>query len=220
LLPFLDRNRERDPRRRPVVTSMFAVGLVFVSALTFLGLRDTPKMADPNAWTPLAIAGYQFSQDARCTTCHRPGGSGNPLAQTLVRSDPEWVIGHIRDPQMIAPGLRQPPAGGMNESQARSVLGYMRRVRMGSSPPTVAPQVQSAAVVYGRFCATCHTIDGEGGTQGPDLSHVGSMHDATWLREWITDPTTIKIDANMPAFGDLLNDADMTAIVTYLAQRK
>jgi cbb3-type cytochrome oxidase cytochrome c subunit len=63
-------------------------------------------------------------------------------------------------------------------------------------------------------------IDGEGGIQGPDLSHVGAMRDAKWLRDWITDPTTIKFDANMPAFGDRLNDAEMTAIVTYLAARK
>jgi len=88
--------------------------------------------------------------------------------------------------------------------------------------PAPAPSsgVRSAAIVYGRFCATCHTLDGEGGKQGPELSHVGAMHDAMWLRQWISDPTTIKADANMPAFGDRLDDAQMTAIVDYLADRK
>jgi ubiquinol-cytochrome c reductase cytochrome b subunit len=220
LLPFLDRTRERRPLRRPLVTTAFAVGLGLVGALTWLGFRDTPPSSDANAWTPLSIAGYEFSQDRRCTTCHRVGGAGSPLSQTVARKDPGWLIGHVRDPQMVAPGLRPIPPGGMNETQAQSVLAYMRRVRRGADAPAVSPELRSVALVFGRFCGTCHLIDGEGGTQGPDLSHVGSMRDAKWLREWITDPTTIKLDANMPAFGDRLNEAEMTAIVAYLAERK
>jgi ubiquinol-cytochrome c reductase cytochrome b subunit len=220
LLPFLDRGRERRPLRRPFVTSAFGLGLVLVGALTWLGFRDTPKSSDPNAWSPLALAGYVFSQDRRCVSCHRVGGAGNPLDRTIARRDPGWLTGHVRDPQMVAPGLRPVPPGGMNETQASSVIAYMRRVRAGASPPAPSAEMRSAAIVYGRFCGTCHVIDGEGGTDGPDLSHVGVMRDATWLREWITDPTTIRFDANMPAFGDRLNDEEMTAIVTYLAGRQ
>jgi mono/diheme cytochrome c family protein len=220
LLPFLDTSRERRPLRRPFVTSAFALGLLLIGALTWLGFRDTPRTADPKAWTPLAVAGYEFAQDKRCTTCHRVGGSGDPLDRTIARKDPEWLIGHVRDPQVVAPGLRPPPPGGMNESQAAAVLAYMRRVRAGAPAPVTPPAVRSADLVFGRFCATCHTLDGEGGKQGPELSHVGAKHDAMWLRQWISDPTTIKADSNMPAFGDRLDDAEMTAIVNYLAGRK
>jgi mono/diheme cytochrome c family protein len=80
--------------------------------------------------------------------------------------------------------------------------------------------VATAVTVYARFCANCHVIDGEGGAQGPDLSHIGMMRDAAFLREWIADPTTIMPFSDMPAFGDRLDEAQLGAIADYLAARK
>jgi menaquinol-cytochrome c reductase cytochrome b/c subunit len=91
LLPFLDRNDQRNPLKRPVVMSAFVVVLLGIGVLTSLGLRDTPPTASPDQWSPMALAGYEFAQDERCQTCHRPGGSGNPLDQTVLRKDPEWL---------------------------------------------------------------------------------------------------------------------------------
>jgi cytochrome c oxidase subunit 2 len=95
----------------------------------------------------------------------------------------------------------------------------MRRLHAGAAAPPVAEH-QDAVEVYGRFCSTCHTIDGEGGSVAPDLSHEGAKHDAMWLHDWITDPMSVRFDATMPPFGDRLNDQQMTAIVGYLAGRK
>jgi mono/diheme cytochrome c family protein len=129
-------------------------------------------------------------------------------------------VGHARDPEVIAPGIREVPVGAMSQAQARAVLAYMRRVRSGARPPVVEPVTLAAANVYARFCSTCHVIDGEGGNQGPDLSHVGSQRQSAFFREWISDPTAIKPDSNMPAFGERLDPSQMTAIVNYLAARK
>jgi len=125
----------------------------------------------------------------------------------------------VRDPQMIAPDLRPVPSGAMTEGQGRAVVAYLRRVRAGASSPTDTPN-QPAVLVYGRYCSTCHALDGEGATVAPDLSRVGTKHDAKWLREWITDPPSVQFDATMPPFGDRLSEEQMTAIVNYLAARK
>jgi len=219
LLPFIDRRDERRPSRRPFVMTAFCAGLLIVAALTSLGLRDTPPIANVNQWAPLSLAGYQFAHDERCQVCHRIGGAANPIDDTIARRDSEWLVAHVRDPQMIAPDLRPLPGGAMTEGQGRSVVAYMRRVRAGAVAPTLAGN-QAAITVYGRYCSTCHIIDGEGGTEAPDLSHVGSRHDAKWLRDWITDPASVQFDATMPPFGDRLNEEEMTAIVNALAARK
>ena len=219
LLPFLDRAAERRPVRRRTVMTVFGGGLLGVAVLTSLGLRDTPRTADVNQWAPLSLAGYEFARDARCRTCHQEGGVANPVDQTISRRDPEWLVAHVRDPQMIAPDLRPVPSGAMTEGQGRAVVAYMRRVRAGVTQPAHSPN-QPAVAVYGRYCSTCHTLDGEGATVAPDLSHVGAKHDAKWLREWITDPPSVQFDATMPPFGDRLTEAQMTAIVNYLAARK
>jgi len=221
LLPFLDRRADRHPLRRPVVTAGCAAVGAAMALLTWLGLQDTPVRADPSSWGPLAIAGRELSSDERCAECHRPGGAALELTSTRVRRDLEWLISHAADPEIIAPGLRQPPPGGMNSAQARAVWSYMRKVRAGIAPPEVSEEMQAASRVFATRCATCHAIDGEGdGTAGGDLSDVGRRRDADWLRRWISDPAAIDETAEMPAFGDRLSADELTAIVGYLAGRR
>jgi len=220
LLPFLDSHPDRHPLKRPAVTGGFAVIGAALIVLTYLGYKDTPAHADPARWTPMALAGREFVADPQCVRCHTQGGAANPIANTRVTRDPEWLLAHVRDPEMIAPGLRPIPSGAMTESQARSILSYMKKVRSGGTPPQVSEDLATASMVFGRFCAACHTIDGEGGTAGPDLTHEGMRHDAKWLKDWISEPEAIDPAANMPSFAGRLTDEQLTAIANYLAARK
>jgi ubiquinol-cytochrome c reductase cytochrome b subunit len=219
LLPFIDRSGERRPSRRMFVMAAFCGGLLGIAALTALGLRDTPTSSDVNRWAPLSLAGRDFARDMRCQTCHQVGGVADPLDETIAERDPDWLVAHVRDPQMIAPDLRPVPSGAMTEGQGRAIVAYMRRVRAGAAAPATTDH-QPAINVYGRYCSTCHALDGEGATVAPDLSPIGAKHDAMWLHEWITDPTTVQFDATMPPFGERLTEEQMTAIVNYLAARK
>lgn len=219
LLPFFDRGSSRHPRQRRGVLAV--VGLVGVAmvALTWLGLRESPAHTDPGAFGPLAIAGSEFASDGRCESCHRTGGASLPVAELRLRRDAVWAVAHMRDPQVIAPGDREPPPGGMRESQALSILSFLEKRRAGGTVPATIDH-RDAIITYGAWCAGCHVMDGEGIERGPDLSRAGAERDADWLREWITDPEAVDMFANMPPFGDQLTPAQMDAIVTYLARRK
>jgi ubiquinol-cytochrome c reductase cytochrome b subunit len=220
LLPFLDRRPDRHPLKRPLVTTGFGVIGLGIVVLTYLGYKDTPAHADPARWTPLSVAGREFAADQRCVTCHRDGAAANPVAAMRSLHDPEWLFSHVKDPQVIAPGLRPAPPGGMADSQARSVIAFMRKVKTGAPAPVMPAAERTAALVLGRHCAACHMIDGEGAAAAPDLTRVGAMRDAMWLREWITSPESVDGNASMPAFGEVLSDEEMDAIVAYLAARK
>jgi ubiquinol-cytochrome c reductase cytochrome b subunit len=220
LLPFIDRRPDRHFLKRPLVTGGFAIIGGAIIVFTYLGYKDTPAHANPSVWGPLPIAGHEFVRDQRCLTCHVDGGAANPIDELRLRRDPEWLIAHVRDPQVIAPGLREPPLGGMNDGQARSIASYMRKVRVGVSIPAMNADTRLASLVVGRYCANCHMVDGEGGSVGPDLSRIGSRHDAAWLRDWITQPDAVDPVANMPAFGEVLSPNEMRVIVNYLAARK
>jgi len=220
LLPFLDRGPERRLLRRPFVSAGFAMVGTGIVVMTVLGYRDTPARADPSVWGPLPIAGERFVQDERCQSCHVTGGAAGPVASLRLRKEPEWLLAHVRDPHVIAPGLREPPPGGMSEGQARSILSYLRKAREGVPVPETSASARSAALVIGRYCANCHMIDGEGGAAGPDLSHIGATRDAAWLRAWITEPEAVDPFANMPAFGDTLTEEELKALAEYLAARR
>ena len=220
LLPFIDRRPDRHFLKRPLVTGGFALIGGAIIVLTYLGYKETPAHADQSVWGPLPIAGHEFVRDERCLTCHVDGGAANPIDELRLRRDPEWLVAHVRDPLVIAPGLREPPLGGMNDGQARSIVSYMRKVRVGVAVPAMSAETRLASVVMGRYCANCHLMDGEGGSVGPDLTGIGSRHDAGWLREWITQPDAVDPAANMPAFGEVLSAKEMTVIVNYLAASK
>jgi len=220
LLPFLDSRPDRHPLKRPLVTGGFGLIGVAIIVLTYLGYKDTPAHADPAHWSPLAIAGKDFATDPRCVTCHRPGGAANPIAEIRPRHDQEWLLSHARDPQMIAPGLRPPPTGGMTPAQAYSIVAYIRKVRVGVEPPTPGAEERQAALALGTYCAMCHMIDGEGAAAGPDLTRIGRDRDADWLRAWISNPEAIDPFASMPAFGGVVTEPQMTSLVNYLAARK
>ena len=63
-------------------------------------------------------------------------------------------------------------------------------------------------------------MDGDGGTDGPDLSRAGAEHDAATLRRWITDPEAVDPDAEMPSFEKRLSATELDAIASYLASRR
>jgi ubiquinol-cytochrome c reductase cytochrome b subunit len=220
LLPFLDSHPDRHPFTRPLVTGGFAVIGTAIVVLTYLGYKDTPAHADPSRWTPMAIAGHEFARDKRCVACHTQGGAANPLSNIKQTHGPEWMIAHGPDPEVITPGTRTPPEGAFSESAGRSIVSYMAKVRTGAAYPSISAETRTASLVIGRYCASCHMIEGEGGSAGPDLTHEGMKRDAKWLKEWIADPSVVDPAANMPPFGDRLSEDELTHLANYLASRK
>lgn len=219
LLPWIDRGPDRDPRKRRIVVSAVMAGLAGVIVLTALGWRDRPvSAASSDAWSLREIGGRAFAQKLNCVRCHVEMGSADPLEGGASTRGPEWIAGHVADPEIIAPGLREPPTT-VHEREAAAVVAYVRRASR-QAYPGYPPLTESAAVIVARYCIGCHKIDGDGGTEGPDLSHAGSKHDAATLRRWIVDPELVDPDAEMPSFGDRLSDVQLDAISRYLSSRK
>jgi mono/diheme cytochrome c family protein len=218
LLPWLDRGPERDPRRRPIVMAGFFIGLFAVVGLTTLGWRDRPVNVAADRWSLREIGGRQIAGYSGCAKCHSDTGLADPLVSTTMSRGPEWLAGHVTDPEMIAPGLREPPAA-RSEREVAAIIAYVRRVSRQPYPGFDA-RTETAAAVWARYCVGCHIIDGDGGKDGPELSHAGEKSDAAKLRTWIEDPEAIDPDADMPKFGNRLSAQQLQAISEFLASRK
>jgi mono/diheme cytochrome c family protein len=134
-----------------------------------------------------------------------------------VARSADWLAGHVADPEMIAPGLRQPPARNDRETQA--ILAALARMRAGAPPPVSAADTRIALLMT-RHCLNCHTIDGAGGKEGPDLSHDGAKLQEAVMEQRITNPKSIKPDAKMPAFAGKLTPEEIQALAAWLAERK
>jgi ubiquinol-cytochrome c reductase cytochrome b subunit len=219
LLPWIDRRPVRDPRRRPLVVGAFVLGLAAAAGLTSLGWMDRPKASgSAQAWSLREIGGRAFTQTGGCAACHAPDGMSDPLERAPSTRGPEWLTGHIVDPEMIAPGLREPPTA-VGEREVAAMVAYVRQLSRGSYPGFDA-RTETAARVFARYCVGCHVVDGDGGTEGPDLSAIGAKHDAAFLKRLVSDPESVDPDAEMPSFARRLTPAEVDAIAEYLAARK
>jgi ubiquinol-cytochrome c reductase cytochrome b subunit len=218
LLPWIDRSPHRHPRRRPVAMFAVAIGTLLVVSLTVLGWRDRPLTASEALWSVREIGGRTIAMNRGCPRCHADTGIADPLEEVSSGRGPEWVSAHVSDPEMIAPGLREPPVA-VTEREAAAIVAYVHQLSRDSYPG-FSPHVETASTVFARYCIGCHKIDGDGGTDGPDLTRAGSKHEVNALRLWIVDPEAINPEAEMPPFGKRLSAVELDAIAAYLAARK
>lgn len=100
------------------------------------------------------------------------------------------------------------------------ILARDRFPRM--APPAGAPpEVREGFAAFRIHCSRCHTVNGEGGSIGPELNAPASpagTRDPAWLRQWIDDPSRFVPAARMPPLNPGLADRTGTidAIVAYL----
>lgn len=84
-----------------------------------------------------------------------------------------------------------------------------------------APQNPTQANGYESFkgyCLSCHKVNGEGGSKGPDLSKIGAYRNKEWLAKWIRNPKSIKPNTKMPTLN--LSEKRIEDISEYLSSLK
>ena len=218
-LPWLDHGRTRRWRDRPVVLTAFIGGLAALVTLTTLGAMDRPAASEVAQWTMQEQAGAMLISDSpRCVRCHAAGATiAGAIQAGSIRQNDNWLAGHIADPEVIAPGVRQPPPTNVGDNKA--ILAALARLRSGPAP-VLAAEERQAVSLFSRNCYACHTIAGAGGDEGPKLTTIGKKLDAATIAARITNPKSVSADAEMPAFGDKLSAAEINALAAWLAAHK
>jgi cytochrome c2 len=90
------------------------------------------------------------------------------------------------------------------------------------APPLSAPAtVQAGFAAFRIHCSRCHTLNGEGGSIGPELNGsvpTAQLRDAAWLHRWIDDPSRVLPTARMPRLNPALPERErvIDEIIRYL----
>jgi cbb3-type cytochrome oxidase cytochrome c subunit len=93
---------------------------------------------------------------------------------------------------------------------------------------TKTSKSNTAAITAGRkvydanACAGCHSINGKGGSTGPDLTRVAAdpKHTAKWLEQQVKNPKVNTPESMMPPYGDKIKGKDLTNLVAFLSSLK
>jgi ubiquinol-cytochrome c reductase cytochrome b subunit len=220
LLPWIDRGQSRDWGHRRLVIGGFVALCAATVTLTTLGAMDKgASVAATDTWNVRELAGATLiDSSASCAKCHSATSViAGPIQAGHISRPADWLASHVVDPEVIAPGVRQPP--DTNQAETRAILAALARMRSGP-PPALDDSTRQVTTLVNRNCLSCHTIDGVGGTEGPNLSHVGTKYDAASMAKRINDPTDVNPNAEMPPFAGKLTPDQIRAIADWLAKRR
>ena len=143
---------------------------------------------------PMATAA-DVQQGARtygseCSYCHGPKGEGaiGPvLAVSRIRRAPtdQALFQVIREG---IPGTQMPPST-LSTAQIWQLVGFVRTLGRIAQSKSAGDATLGEQVYRGKGgCARCHTIGGQGGAIGPDLSNAGARLDPDFIRASLVTP--------------------------------
>ena len=75
---------------------------------------------------------------------------------------------------------------------------------------------QAGRALFQRNCSSCHSVDGQAGGPGPDLSGLAKHRDSVWVHNYIEDPLSLNPEAAMPGFSPPLSHQESEMITSYL----
>ena len=173
--------------RAPIV-ALLATGLQVIQPVYGQGIN--PLGSDPRA---ARVGGSIFR--AQCATCHGADGKGiesidaPDLTQIFTRpgvSD-EFVFQIIKDG---IPGSIM-PANAFPEVEVWMLVSYLRSVGVSG----ISEQIQGDPVrgksLFSENCETCHRVEGQGGSLGPNLSMIAAVRSQGALTNSVRNPSTI-----------------------------
>jgi len=126
--------------------------------------------------------------NSACAGCHGLDGRGSDKAFNIAENPKVRNLSDVELSSVISkgvPGTGMPAFRTFNERKLRALVGYLRSLQ-GKNEARAAhgDAARGKAVFFGKGnCSSCHTISGQGGFLGPDLTDYGATTSADGIRE-------------------------------------
>ncbi|MBV9182110.1 MAG: c-type cytochrome [Acidobacteria bacterium] len=172
----------------------FAFVLGFGSLLSANG-QTPPK--NPVGHGSEVVAAGRAAFNRMCTGCHGVDGGEGERAPALVGDRRFFRLSEGALYDTIENGI---PGTGMmamgkaiDDGDVWRIVVFIRAMRGSASDTDVQGDAQHGKEIFAGKggCIKCHTLQGKGGTIGPDLSNVGAEMTLKHLRDSLTSDTPI-----------------------------
>lgn len=150
-------------------------------------------------------------------------GSDFEITNTLqgdekIKAGPYYLVwDNAKDPEKEAKGAH----GWPYQVEKVDLVRFADRFPQMSPPAGSGSKVIAGFTAFRENCATCHSVNGDGGLKGIELNYPVSVTEyfkTKWLKQWILDPTKMRLKTAMPALNHGLQNRLIVAtnIVAYL----
>lgn len=216
LVPFLGRGLRRRWTYRKKSIGIGTLVVVVFAFFVVTGAMSAPSQPAGEI-SPLVQAGQEVYREINCAYCHSINGVGGNIGPDISNVgsglDSEELTAYLQNPHAMVPTTLHPKLQ-FTEEELKAVVAYLG---------TLGAEISYSANAPGLFeknCLSCHMINGEGGTLGPDLSAIGSRRSINFLESFTTDPRSVLPGTTMPAYKDILTLEQIKDIAAYLYSLK
>ena len=125
-----------------------------------------------------------------CVTCHGFEGAGGD-APSLNRPKLDRAPDDDALRSVIGDGLPDrgmPRVRRLTNNELRQLVSYVRSLGRTASLRSSANPQKGSEIYKGLGCASCHIVDGQGGSLGPELTSIGRLRGVEYLRQSVVDP--------------------------------
>ncbi|HEV3062769.1 MAG TPA: c-type cytochrome [Vicinamibacterales bacterium] len=172
---------------------MSRLSALFPAAVMLL-FATAPLAAQPRSLAGVSasdVAAGQKIFDAQCAWCHGAGGTGgtgpNLHRATLRHAENDAAL--VQIVRAGIPGTEMPSfAIALTDRMARQTAAYVRSLGRTRARPLPGNAQQGAALYQSSGCAACHILSGQGGALGPELTRIGALRGAPYLRDALVAP--------------------------------
>jgi len=210
--------------------------------LTVDTIRQVPERSNEDNLTEAVVRGKTIWDEKNCMGCHTILGEGAYYAPELTlaytRRGEAWLKIFLKDPQAMYPGQRKMIQYDFTDEEIDDVISFLKWIgeidtngfpaepdlvigTAQAAPAASAPAAGNAAappVYFSSVCVGCHAVGGVGGVVGPALDGVAGRYTDPELREWLSDPQSVKPGTTMPDLN--LSSSDLDAVTAYLMTLK
>jgi len=141
------------------------------------------------------MAGRRLFEEKGCLGCHSIGGVGGKVGPALdevaKRHDPQWLMGHFKNPRAMSPGTVMPQFN-FTEQETRALTEFLlslvdtNLVGFLKISSSLSP-IDRGKAVYKKFgCAGCHGVDGQGGVPNPNSKTAQQVPGLKFVAEGYT----------------------------------
>jgi len=154
--------------------------------------------------------------EQNCSDCHGADAGGNDAPD--LRGSParlgDAVLANII--KRGVPGSAMPGFVEFSDKDAANVVAFLRGLDTSASNEAVKGDAKHGETLYqSSGCPACHIVAGQGGSVGPELTHIGEMRGPGNLKARLIDP-----GANLPENGTGFYASKWTEYLMFRAVEK
>lgn len=165
--------------------------LLFLAAPLLVAAPLSAQTRSLSAAGASDVAAGQKIFDAQCAWCHGAAGTGG-TGPALQRA----ALTHAADDATLVQIVRTGIAGtempsfvlALTDRMAWQTAAYVRSLGRSRGRPLPGNAQRGATLYQSTGCASCHIVSGTGRGLGPELTRIGALRGASYLRDALLKP--------------------------------